>query len=38
MEAYVAAVDKARVGVDAALQSATRQLRSLSGEATGEGG
>ncbi len=32
MEAYVAAVDKARVGVDAALQSASRSLRDLSGQ------
>lgn len=32
MEAYVAAVDRARVGVDAALQSASRSLRDLSGQ------
>ena len=31
MEAYVAVVDKARLGVDAALQSASRSLRDLSG-------
>ncbi len=32
MGAYVEAVDKARVGVDAALQSASRSLRDLSGQ------
>ncbi|PZQ97980.1 MAG: hypothetical protein DI533_12680 [Cereibacter sphaeroides] len=32
MGAYVEAVDKARVSVDAALQSASRSLRSLSGK------
>ncbi len=32
MQAYVSAVDKARIGVDAALQSASRQLRSLSND------
>jgi predicted Zn finger-like uncharacterized protein len=32
MGAYVQAVDKARVGVDAALQSASRSLRDLSGQ------
>ncbi len=31
MEAYVEIVDKARLGVDAALQSASRSLRDLSG-------
>lgn len=37
MQAYVQGVDRARLGVDAALQSASRSLRSLSG-LDGEGG
>jgi hypothetical protein len=32
MDAYVATVDKARVSVDAALQSASKSIRSLSGQ------
>lgn len=32
MDTYVAAVNKARIGVDLALQSASKSLRSLSGE------
>ncbi len=32
MDAYVAVVDKARISVDAALQSASQSLRSLSGQ------
>ncbi len=32
MRAYVAAVDKARISVDAALQSASESLRSMSGQ------
>jgi len=37
VQAYVEGVDRARLGVDAALQSASRSLRSLSG-LDGEGG
>ena len=37
MQAYVAGVDRARLGVDAALQSASRSLRNLSG-LDGQGG
>ena len=37
MQAYVAGVDRARLGVDAALQSASQSLRSLSG-LDGQGG
>jgi hypothetical protein len=37
VQAYVEGVDRARLGVDAALQSASRSLRSLSG-VDGEGG